>query len=119
MIVHLSTRLQWQRISHSAEGNEAHLRLNSFLQVQHWISSYNNVHTQATTGNTLVISLLTMLASRLRPCATQFGKFALPLRVQYSSAAEKTYEHIKVSTPRPGVGLGEHSLRSVSGRTAP
>ncbi|EGP88878.1 unnamed protein product [Zymoseptoria tritici ST99CH_1A5] len=48
-----------------------------------------------------------MLASRLRPCATQFGKFALPLRVQYSSAAEKTYEHIKVSTPRPGVGLVE------------
>jgi enoyl-CoA hydratase len=53
-------------------------------------------------------SFFTMLAARLRPCATQFGKFALPLRVQYSSAAEKTYEHIKVSTPRPGVGLGEH-----------
>jgi enoyl-CoA hydratase len=46
-----------------------------------------------------------MLASRLRPCATHFGKFALPLR-QYSSAVEqKTYEYIKVSTPRPGVGL--------------
>ncbi|PPJ58026.1 hypothetical protein CBER1_03836 [Cercospora berteroae] len=49
-----------------------------------------------------------MLASKLRPSATQFGRFMLPLRVRnYSSAQEQTYEHIKVSTPRPGVGLVE------------
>ncbi|KAF2210726.1 hypothetical protein CERZMDRAFT_99335 [Cercospora zeae-maydis SCOH1-5] len=49
-----------------------------------------------------------MLASKFRPAATQFGRFMLPLRVRnYSSAPEQTYEHIKVSTPRPGVGLVE------------
>ncbi|KAK4495727.1 hypothetical protein PRZ48_012995 [Zasmidium cellare] len=48
-----------------------------------------------------------MLASRVRPAATQFGKFIIPLRAQYSSAAPGSYEHIKVSTPRPGVGLVE------------
>ncbi|GIZ37765.1 hypothetical protein CKM354_000120100 [Cercospora kikuchii] len=49
-----------------------------------------------------------MLASKLRPSATQFGRFMLPLRVRnYSSAQEQAYEHIKVSTPRPGVGLVE------------
>ncbi|KAI5360875.1 putative enoyl-CoA hydratase/isomerase, ClpP/crotonase-like domain superfamily [Septoria linicola] len=49
-----------------------------------------------------------MLASKLRPSATQFGRFMLPLRIRtYSAATEKTYEHIKVSTPRAGVGLVE------------
>ena len=48
----------------------------------------------------------TMLASRLRPCASQFGRYMQPLRVRnYSSVAEKSYEYIKVSTPRAGVGL--------------
>ncbi|EME41467.1 hypothetical protein DOTSEDRAFT_156340 [Dothistroma septosporum NZE10] len=48
-----------------------------------------------------------MLASRLRPAVTQFGKFIVPLRACYST--ERSYEHIKVSTPRPGVGLVEIS----------
>ncbi|EMF11301.1 ClpP/crotonase [Sphaerulina musiva SO2202] len=49
-----------------------------------------------------------MLASKLRPSATQFGRFMQPLRIRtYSSATETTYEHIKVSTPRAGVGLVE------------
>ncbi|KAK4547625.1 hypothetical protein LTR36_000582 [Oleoguttula mirabilis] len=48
-----------------------------------------------------------MLAARVRPCVSQFGRFATPLRAQYSAAAGKSYEYIKVSTPRTGVGLIE------------
>ncbi|KAK5135223.1 hypothetical protein LTR08_005472 [Meristemomyces frigidus] len=48
-----------------------------------------------------------MLASRVRPCAHQIGKVIVPLRAQYSSAAGKSYEYIKVSTPRTGVGMIE------------
>lgn len=46
-----------------------------------------------------------MLASRVRPCASQFNKFIVPLRARYSSAAEKQYEFLKVSVPRTGVGM--------------
>jgi enoyl-CoA hydratase len=47
-----------------------------------------------------------MLASRLRPCAPQFGKFIMPLRARLlSTATEKQYEFLKVSTPRTGVGM--------------
>ncbi|KAF7187941.1 putative enoyl-CoA hydratase [Pseudocercospora fuligena] len=52
--------------------------------------------------------MASMLASKVRPCATQFGRFMLPLRTRnYSSITESTFEHIKVSTPRSGVGLVE------------
>ncbi|WPH02178.1 putative enoyl-CoA hydratase [Acrodontium crateriforme] len=47
-----------------------------------------------------------MLAARVRPCAT-FGKFMVPFRAKYSSAVGQTFEYIKVSTPKPGVGLVE------------
>ncbi|KAK5723110.1 hypothetical protein LTR17_013980 [Elasticomyces elasticus] len=47
-----------------------------------------------------------MLAARIRPRASQFRNFLTPLRT-YSAAAEKSYEYIKVSTPRAGVGLIE------------
>ncbi|KAH9844794.1 putative enoyl-CoA hydratase, mitochondrial [Teratosphaeria destructans] len=46
-----------------------------------------------------------MLVHRVRPCAVQLGKFMTPLRACYSTA--KSYEYIKVSTPRTGVGLIE------------
>ncbi|KAK5169479.1 uncharacterized protein LTR77_005455 [Saxophila tyrrhenica] len=49
-----------------------------------------------------------MLASRIaRPCVRQYGQFMQPLKVCYSSTAatEKTYEYLKVSTPRTGVAL--------------
>lgn len=46
-----------------------------------------------------------MLASRFRPCASQFNKFIVPLRARYSSATEAQYEFVKVTTPRPGVGM--------------
>jgi len=45
-----------------------------------------------------------MLASKVRPCAFHLGTLVTPLRT-YSSVAEKSYEYIKVSTPRTGVGL--------------
>jgi enoyl-CoA hydratase len=51
-----------------------------------------------------------MLASRVRPCASQFNKFIVPLRARYSSAAEKQYEFLKVSVPRTGVGMSMSSL---------
>lgn len=50
-----------------------------------------------------------MLASRVRPCASQFNKFIVPLRARYSSAAEKQYEFLKVSVPRTGVGMSMFS----------
>lgn len=63
--------------------------------------------------------LYTMLASKLRPSATQFGRFMLPLRTRnYSAATEKTYEHIKVSTPRAGVGLGSSIFYPMQSNTA-
>ncbi|KAM0689071.1 hypothetical protein Q7P36_011148 [Cladosporium allicinum] len=46
-----------------------------------------------------------MLASRARPCVSQFNKFIVPLRARYSSATEKQYEFLKVSVPRTGVGM--------------
>lgn len=46
-----------------------------------------------------------MLANRVRPCASQFNKFIVPLRVRYSTPAETSYEHIQVSSPKPGVGM--------------
>merc|ERR1711977_347475 len=48
-----------------------------------------------------------MLASRVRPAATQFSKFIVPLRARYATEATNSYEYIKVSTPRAGVGLIE------------
>lgn len=48
-----------------------------------------------------------MLASRFRPCASQFNKFIVPVRARYSSATEAQYEFVKVTTPRPGVGMIE------------
>jgi enoyl-CoA hydratase len=54
-----------------------------------------------------------MLSAKLRPCASQFGKFMVPLRVRYSTAVEQSFEHIKVSTPRPGVGLGTNRFPTV------
>ncbi|KAK0252749.1 hypothetical protein B0A54_00366 [Friedmanniomyces endolithicus] len=47
-----------------------------------------------------------MLILKARPCAFHLGIFITPLRT-YSSVAEKSYEYIKVSTPRTGVGLIE------------
>lgn len=51
-----------------------------------------------------------MLASRVRPCASQFNKFIVPLRARYSSAAETQYEFLKVSVPRTGVGMSMSRL---------
>ncbi|QIW95145.1 hypothetical protein AMS68_000663 [Peltaster fructicola] len=49
-----------------------------------------------------------MLAARVRPCVSQFGKFIVPLRARYSStAADGSFEFIKVSQPRNNVGLIE------------
>jgi len=53
----------------------------------------------------------TMLAARIRPCVYQVGKFIAPLRT-YSTPAEKSYEYIKVSTPRAGVGLSTTSMHT-------
>ena len=50
-----------------------------------------------------------MLAARVRPCASQFGKFMVPLRVKYSSVTEQPFEYLKVTTPRNGVGMSESS----------
>lgn len=47
-----------------------------------------------------------MIASRWRLCASTIGRVTVPLR-SYSNASGKSYEHIKVSTPKPGVGLIE------------
>lgn len=58
-----------------------------------------------------------MLANRLRPCATQFGRFVVPLRVQrYSSVTEQSYEYIKVSTPRTGVAMSTSLCTIVDAR---
>jgi len=52
----------------------------------------------------------------MRPNPTQVGKFMIPLRTATASrsapiarfySSETSYEHIKVSTPRPGVGFVE------------
>ena len=51
-----------------------------------------------------------MLAARVRPCASQFTKFILPLRARYSTATEKQYEYLKVSVPRAGVGMSTITL---------
>ncbi|TKA23349.1 hypothetical protein B0A50_07557 [Salinomyces thailandicus] len=50
-----------------------------------------------------------MLASKIKPATTHFSKFITPLRTtsRYSTEATASYEHIKVSTPKPGVGLIE------------
>ena len=53
-----------------------------------------------------------MLASRARPCVSQFNKFIVPLRARYSSATEKQYEFLKVSVPRTGVGMSEDYLNN-------
>lgn len=59
-----------------------------------------------------------MLASRLRPSATHFGKFALPLRHQ--STTSSTFEYLKLSTPRPGVALIElHRPRALNALFTP
>ena len=46
-----------------------------------------------------------MLASRVKPCTSQFNKFIMPLRARYSTATEQQYEYLKVSVPRAGVGM--------------
>ncbi|KAK6437142.1 hypothetical protein LTR95_006663 [Oleoguttula sp. CCFEE 5521] len=48
-----------------------------------------------------------MLASRVRPRVVNLNKSIPRLRVQYSTPSEPQYEFLKVSTPRPGVGLIE------------
>jgi enoyl-CoA hydratase len=53
-----------------------------------------------------------MLASRARPCVSQFNKFIVPLRARYSSATEKQYEFLKVSVPRTGVGMSKNYLNN-------
>merc|ERR1712183_959861 len=47
-----------------------------------------------------------MLAARVRPLASQSANFMVPLRTaRYSSAAEKSYEYIQITTPRTGVAM--------------
>jgi enoyl-CoA hydratase len=72
----------------------------------HWHLISGNPASEGEIRPTNLHHIANMLSARLRPCAAQFGKFMVPLRVRYSTAVEQSFEHIKVSTPRPGVGLG-------------